>query len=573
MDNRYFVMRAHFYEREKKRKCQFKLVELESLWFCSNKNVKRILHQFEDAGKLSYKPGMGRGNQSTLSFFNSFQKEVERYMEECLEHDRLDQAAQLLRLPIPKTWIAKASTDIRNMFGYQQTTTAKDILHSLISREVTTLDPLRVAVSFESHVIEQLGDPLVKYDAEMDRIVPHIAHHYESDPSQKIWTFHLRKGVLFHHREQLTSHDVAATFNRVKQGPASYAWLADEIEDVECVGMYKVNVYLSRPNPFFLRYIASPNFCILPANLPFNEFEWIGTGPFLLKERSADKLVLEAFDGYFKERPLLDEIHFYKVSNEAAKVVNYTVDNEETVEPLKKQEVEAGFRFLAFNFHKETIIQQPAFRQAIYHLLDMEKMGEALNWKQCIESSSFSAERSVHQQKDANLIPDLLKESGYKGEPLNLYHLDFKHARDEVNWFVIEAKKHGINFNLHMFDFTDFYGGGMDEHADLIFMGEVSSLDKHLSFFGAFYNEALLFRRMFPGKDISWIDHKLDEAKLENVIGREAIFSEIESYIWEKNLIIFQYHPVKERTFHPMIKDARFQSFGHFDFTKLWIPR
>ncbi|MFZ3578834.1 ABC transporter substrate-binding protein [Virgibacillus sp. DJP39] len=573
MTNRYFAMRAHFYEREHEKECQFKLAELEELWFCSSKNVKRILHQFQAEEKLSYVPGKGRGNRSKLIFVNALQFEVECFVKECLEHDKLDHAAQLLRLPIPKAWIAKVSSDIRNLFGYQKDKTTKDILHSLISREITTLDPIQTAITFESHLIEQLGDPLVKYDAEQDCILPHIAHHYQLDETQKVWTFHLRKGVLFHHQEQLTSRDVQATINRVKSGPASYAWLANEIVEVKCEGMYKVAIYLSQPNPFFLRYLASPNFCILPANLPFNEYEWIGTGPFSLKERSQDKLVLEAFDGYFKERPLLDEVHFYKVSSEAANLVNYTIDHDTLAEPVVKQEIETGFRFLAFNFNQSTIVQHPAFRQAIYHLLDMNKLAKALNFDQLFESSSFSVERSVYLEKDANLIKGLIKQSGYCGEELHLYHLGFDRARKEVGWFAEEAKKYGINFVLHTFDFTDFYNRTMDDHADLIFMGEVSSLDQHLSFFGAFYNRTLLFRRMFPTEDLGWIDQKLGETKTGNAKTREVVFSEIERHIRERNLIIFQYHPVKERTFHPMIKDAAFTSFGHFDFTKLWIPR
>ncbi len=113
----------------------------------------------------------------------------------------------------------------------------------------------------------------------------------------------------------------------------------------------------------------------------------------------------------------------------------------------------------------------------------------------------------------------------------------------------------------------------MDAEVDLIFMGEVSSLDPHLSFLGAFYNQTLLFRRMFPSEDLQWIDERLDEIKkLNSAEDREKTMTEIEAYIREKHLLIFQHHPVKVRTFHPLLKDVQFQSFGHFDFSKLWIP-
>ena len=572
MHDRYFVMRAHFHEREQNNECMFKLKELENLWFCSLKNVKRILHHFQETGKIVYLPGEGRGNPSRLQFTQPFQSEVEMFMKYCMEHGRLDQAAQLLRLPIPKSWIAKVSTDIREMFGYQKDTEAKDVLHAFISRDFTTLDPLEVSISFESHLIEHLGDTLVKYDAKKDRILPHIAHHYEVDASGTTWTFFLRKGVFFHHHEPLTSRDVAYTIERVKQGPAAYSWLVEDIERSECHGPFKIIIELTKPNPFFLRYVASPNFCILPCNVSFNEFEWIGTGPFSVKERTNHKLVLEAFDRYFMERPLLDELHFYKVSPDAASLMDFTVENGTAEKPASKHEIETGFRFLMCNFRKESIVKHHSFRKALFHLMDMNQMAEDLSWNQWIEASSFTNHRSSPQVKDPDAILPLLKEADYQGEAIHLYHMDYEKALEVAQWFKKQADSYGIHFVLHPYSFIDFYQREIDEKADLIFMGEVSSLDSQLSFLGAFYNDTLLFRRMFPHEALEWIDGKLEIFKESPANERESIMSEIESYIRRNDLLIFQHHPVKTRTFHPMIKDVKFHSFGHFDFTKLWIP-
>jgi MarR-like DNA-binding transcriptional regulator SgrR of sgrS sRNA len=573
MNDRYFAMRAHFLEREVNGECFFKLKELEEQWFCSLKNVKRILHQFQESGRLTYLPGAGRGNPSKLTFRHPFQQEVEDFMKDCMENGKLDQAAQLLRLPIPKSWIAKVSSDIRDMFGFKQGTESKDVLHAFISRDFTTLDPLKVSISFESHLIEYLGDTLVKYDAGNDRILPHIAHHFESVDERK-WTFHLRKGVYFHHQETLTSKDVAYTVERIKNSDeSSHQWLAEDIETVECPGPYKVVITLKKENPFFLRYIASPNFCILPSSQPFNEEEWIGTGPFLLKDRSENKVVLEAFDRYFLERPLLDELHFYKVSQDAATIVDFTVQNPPTEEVLSKHEIETGFRFLMCNMRRRTVIQHPSIRKALYHLMDITRMADDLGWEHWVEASSFVNTRSSPQARDPEAILPLLKEAGYNGEPITLYHMYYQKAFEVADWYKRQGEEYGINFVLYPFSFPDFYLRDMDQKADLIFMGEVSSLDPHLSFLAAFYNDTLLFRRMFPLESLEWIDGKLETFKQEEAENRERIMTEIEAHIRENNLLLFQHHPIKTRTFHPMIKDVKFHSFGHFDFSKLWIPR
>ncbi|MCA1065726.1 ABC transporter substrate-binding protein [Rossellomorea sp. AcN35-11] len=572
MNDRYFVMRAHFLEREVNGECSFKLKELEERWFCSSKNVKRILHQLQESGRLTYIPGAGRGNPSRLTFKEPFQKEVEDFMKDCMENGKLDQAAQLLRLPIPKSWIAKASSDIREMFGYHQGMESKDVLHAFISRDLTTLDPLKVSISFESHLLEYLGDTLVKYDERKDRILPHIAHHFESEGNRK-WTFHLRKGVFFHHQEALTSKDVAYTVERIKTSrDSSHQWLAEDIEKVECPGPYKVVITLKKENPFFLRYIASPHFCILPSRFPFHEDEWIGTGPFALKERSENKLVLEAFDRYFLQRPLLDELHFYKVSQDAANIVDFTVQDPPNEEVLSKHEIETGFRFLMFNLRRQTVIQQPSLRKALYHLMDINRIARDLGWDHWVEASSFVNERSSPQKKNPEAIQSLLAEAGYDGEPINLYHMYYQKAFNVADWVKRQGEAYGINFVLHSFTFPDFYLRDIDREADMIFMGEVSSLDPHMSFLAAFYNDTLLFRRMFPLDSLEWIDEKLEIFKKEEAENRERIMVDIEEHIREHNLLLFQHHPIKTRTFHPMIKDVKFHSFGHFDFSKLWIP-
>ncbi|RWZ60853.1 hypothetical protein EQV77_06040 [Halobacillus fulvus] len=571
-DERYFTLRAHLYDRETDLTCTFKLEELEAVWYCTRKNVKRILMRLQKEGLIHYTPGKGRGNPSTLTFMTPFQQEISHFVKRSMDQGHLDEVAQLLRLPLPKNWIVNASSDIRKMFGYQQGPTSKDILHSFISRRVMTLDPLKVAISLEAHLIEQLGDPLVTYDSETDQIRPHLAHHYTTEEEGRIWTFYLRKGVRFHHDEEMTSRDVEATLLRTIDGPSSYAWMLRDIKDVQPDGLYKVTIYLEKPNPFFIRYLASPNLCILPHSLLFNENEWIATGPFRLKERKSQKLVLEAHDRYFKERPLLDEIHLHTVPSDTAELVNFTIEDENPAQPMEKHEIESGFRFLAFNFHKQNIIQKPSFRRAIFHLLNMKEMAKALDWEDWIEASSFHFERSFHQNKDADQILPLLKRASYQGETIHVYHLVFQRAFEEASWFKNQAAKYGLVIELHPFSFDDFYEMNMEQHADLIFMGEVSSLDPHLSFLGAFYNETLLFRRLFPEERLKWIDQHLTRMKREeNKQIRESIMKKIEQYIREHDLLIFQHHPIKTRTFHPMIQDATFQSFGHFDFSKLWV--
>lgn len=573
----YFQLRAYVYHREKNRTVELKLKELENVWFCTQKNVKRKLKHYEATEHLNYIPGQGRGNPSRIIFSKSFQDEIKEAVSKCVKQDKLEDLVQLLQLPIPKSWIGDVSSEAQQLFGLKSPTKSQDILRTVVKRKITTLDPMYSSITFESHLIQQLSDTLCKYNQENDTITPHIAHHWKHDKTYKYWTFYLRKGILFHHEKNLTSADVKHTFERSIHSLSPNNWLVDEIESIDCSMPYVIHFKLKKSNPFFLRYVTSNHLAILPDDVPFNEHVWIGTGPFKLAKRNDQRIILEAFDSYFLERPFLDQIEFWRVPIDAFQKVTYQIGQQNTEQmPLQKQNIEIGFRFLSFNFNRKqkSVINNKAFREAIYHLLDMKKMWYELDREELIEASSFFPWKSKRQEKNATVIQDLLEHSNYQGETLTLYALEFPKAIEEANWLIHEAEKANITFELKTFSLDELYSSNIDDEADLLFIGEISSLDYHLSFLGAFYNKALIFRRFLSQQHLKKIDHYLDLMKIQEAYeDRETYITLVEEYLREEFLILYQHHPVKNRTFHPMIKDIKLDSFNQIDFRKIWIEK
>ncbi|WP_186579344.1 SgrR family transcriptional regulator [Aquibacillus kalidii] len=571
-DLSYFILRSFYYAEEKSQTVFVKIEDIEKIWFCSKKNVTRKLKQLEAQEKLTYIPGRGRGNKSSLLFSHPFQKEVELFTSNCIRDNQLDDLVQLLQLPIPKPWIAAVSNEVRELFGMQETDENKDVLRSIISRDMTTLDPVNCSVTFESHLIRQIGDTLVIYNSETDEIEPHLAHHWKVNEDYTVWKFYLHKGVRFHHQSLLTSEDVKYTFERFHPNTAYY-WLVEDIEKIDCLTPYTIQIKLTKPNPFFLRYVSTCNLVILPQDIPFDEFQWIGTGPFHLKRRDKQRIVIEAHDHYFLARPFLDRIEFWKIPMETAKTVSYTINSNETLKTgILKKDVEVGFRFLAFNFNRNSVVHDKLFREAVFHILNVQKLCKELGRDPVKDASSFFPWNSIAPHKDLNKVTNLLKQSNYNGETLSLYCLNFPGAIEEATWFKQEASKFGMTFELQTFSLEEFYTNKLEKGADLLFMGEVSAIDYHLSFLGAFYNKMLIFRR-FLGKDnLLAIEQLLENFKqipLKNK--RDEIIEQVEAIIKENNLFIFMHHPIKNRVFHPMIQDIQLESFGQVDFRKLWI--
>lgn len=179
MDKDYFTMRAHLYEQTTDLEVPFKLNNLADIWFCTTKNAKRKLQQYQSKNMLTYLPGLGRGNVSRLIFSKQLEDEVLEVLEQSLAKDAFSDILFLLQLPIPKSWFSSISTEIQHMFGLQVTENQQEILRSIVRRKLTTLDPLQTSVSMEAFLITQISDTLVKYDEQKKTIIPHIAHNWK----------------------------------------------------------------------------------------------------------------------------------------------------------------------------------------------------------------------------------------------------------------------------------------------------------------------------------------------------------------------------------------------------------
>ncbi|NDI34967.1 ABC transporter substrate-binding protein [Chengkuizengella sediminis] len=567
----YFQMRALFYTREINNTASFKLKELEEIWFCNKKNAKIKVRKFETEGKYEYKPGKGRGNPSQLIFTKPLQEEIKMIINENIKRDHLEDAFQLLQLPIPKSWVLDLTKEIQKKFGYQSNH-SKDVLRLMMLKRIVTLDPLQCSINFEEYLIRHLGSTLVTFDQKSETIQPHLAHHWNVEDDNKTWTFHLRKGVHFHHQRTLNSEDVKYTFERTKESPYSKQWLLANIEKIECLSPYTVRFHLLQANPLFLRYISATSLSILPKDEPFDENKWIGTGPFQLKKRTDNVIVLEAFDLYFLERPFIDEIEFYLISNETKDVMTIQIRGEQSDETsVNKVDKLNGVRFLAINFNKPSIVHNHSFRAALYHLLDMKKMWKDNGYDHLVEASSYFPWNSIQtESKNRGHVKSLVEQSGYQGETLTVYTKNID--AEKAEWFVKEAATEGIQLQCKVFEMDDFYSPLLDQKADLLFASEVSSYDYHLSFIEALYNKTNLFQRFISKKHLIYIEDCLSKMKYEpEHHKREYWMDQIEQYLREQHLILYLYHPHIHRTFNHTIQDTEFEALGYDDFRKAWI--
>jgi peptide/nickel transport system substrate-binding protein len=139
-----------------------------------------------------------------------------------------------------------------------------------------------------------------------------------------------RSGVNWSDGVPFSAKDVAFTFNYIKQYPAIDGYgiwsKISDVQSIEASGTNTVIFTFSKPNVALFPFIASQP--IVPEHIwanikdpsTYTNPDPIGTGPFLLKSFSPDKVVLVKNQNYWmKGRPYIDQVDVsYVVSNTTA---------------------------------------------------------------------------------------------------------------------------------------------------------------------------------------------------------------------------------------------------------------
>jgi peptide/nickel transport system substrate-binding protein len=156
---------------------------------------------------------------------------------------------------------------------------------------------------------------------ERGEVIPDLAERWETSDDCLLYTFHLRRDVLWHDEVPFSADDVVFTVQAMKDpGYRGASYLAELWRSVEVVkvGSHTVRFILKEPFAPFLYYTTVG---ILPAHLlagvpaeslpsdPFNQYP-IGTGLFKVEEVSAEHALLEANSDFYGPKPYLNKIEF-----------------------------------------------------------------------------------------------------------------------------------------------------------------------------------------------------------------------------------------------------------------------
>ena len=304
----YLTLRAALHARDGVRdRHSLTLADAQGWWGCSDRTAKRQLSRLHAAGRLTYTPGRGRGHTSRVAFTGALEEELAALTAHLAAAGAAAELARLSRLGFPRAWVLTDA--VRGAFGLGVSPAGTDRLRTVVTRPLTSLDPLTVNSAAEAHLLTQVLDPLLLFDPQAGTLRPHLAHHWDTPDDGRTWVFHLRKGVSFHHGRTLDAQDVQFTLERVRRGAP---WYLGGVTAVQAPTPFTAQVTLDQPDLFFPRRLAHEQALILPRDVPFDERRPVGTGAFRWHALEGG-FRLEAFGAHFAGRPLIDEVEVFLV--------------------------------------------------------------------------------------------------------------------------------------------------------------------------------------------------------------------------------------------------------------------
>ena len=156
---------------------------------------------------------------------------------------------------------------------------------------------------------------------ERGEIVPALARDWDVSDDGLVYTFYLRRDVIWHDGEPFTADDVLFTLGAIQHedysGPPELGEIWRTVE-VEKINDYTVTFTLQAPLATFLDYttvgmLPEHLLAAVPAaELMRDQFNVrpVGTGMFEVHEVSGDHVVLAANEDYYGSKPLLSKMEF-----------------------------------------------------------------------------------------------------------------------------------------------------------------------------------------------------------------------------------------------------------------------
>ena len=243
------------------------------------------------------------------------------------------------------------------------------------------------------NLVFSVYDALIQRDAE-GNYQPSLAESWAVGEDTRTWSFNLRNDVKFHNGETLTSADVVATMGRVLDPSIGGSFGTQGVylsylegAEVSAIDDYTVQIVTEFPMADLLDLVVAMP--ISPASeLHRLPEEYVGSGPYRIKEQTGSRVVLEANEAYWGTAPIYQELLWIAepssekrtdalLSGEADVINRISIQDKERIVNdggALTHELESGLCIIFMCNSFEGVCTDRRVRQALNYALDVEEI-------------------------------------------------------------------------------------------------------------------------------------------------------------------------------------------------------
>ena len=347
----------HNYFRTKER-TQTSIEALANIWQCSTRYAKTIVQRLQKQQIISWETSRGRGKKPYITLQRTKLETIYDSFHSYWQREQYEQAYtlladyQLLNNPITQSWL-------QHHYGVQQSKNEEYIFRYPSYDVNLNLDPIKALSRHDAHFIKQIHETLFKFNEHTKKVEPNLIFHYETKDYKK-WRFILRKGILFHNLQPLTTSDIKHSLEQLTDLVAPYF----QFLHIEIIHDHEIVITLSTPFALLPNLLSSFRTVILPQDYTDGT---IGCGAFMLAENSEKRLQLKTFEHYFHTRPWIDGVDIIYTNH----VTDFGISYKPYPNSVPQTEItfqEFGAEYIVLNCHNGPL-KNCAMRETIYHLI------------------------------------------------------------------------------------------------------------------------------------------------------------------------------------------------------------
>jgi len=540
---------------------QVTVAELAARCFCSERHIRTLLRQAQEAGWLTWQAQSGRGKRGNLRFLVTPATLRNQMMEQALDKGQQQNVLELAQL---------APEELRAMLSpflggrWQNNTPTLRIPY------YRPLEPLRPGFQpgrAEQHLTGQIFCGLTRFVHEQPQPEGSLAHHWEVSPDGLRWRFYIRSPLYWHNGDAITTEQLRRRFDLLLTLPALRTLFAS-VSKVEATHAQCLTFTLLRADYWLAHRLAS--YCSVLAH---PDDAQIGCGPFRLALFDTDLVRLESHDRYHLSHPLLQAVEYWitpelfdqNLGTSCRHPVQVAIGEPEELSQLRmvSSSISLGFCWLAIR--QSTRLTQAQARRIVQiihqtSLLHQLPLDEGL----ITPSDALLPGWTLPRWPDEDAVP--------LPEKLTLlYHLPIE-LHTMAQQLTLALEKLGCGLTLIFHDGKSWDGCERLADADII-MGDRLIGEAPEYALEQWLRCDALWPNLLSAAQFARLQTTLDDVQaLPDATTRSAALKAVLTGLMDDATLtpLFNYH--YRVSAPPGVNGIRLNTLGWFDFSRAWLP-